>query len=295
MKSFLLFFLILANYQGYCQYVNDTVNTSVCKEADSVYHKPKPFSFLTDIPRDVAGFTSRSFNKKNLISLGIITVSTIGLIIIDPQVNHFIQNFSEHNNIESREDYSPLIRLKITGRETNIGKWPRNLNTAFYNIGQGSTVVLIAGGFFLKGKIKNDNRALQTSYQLLNSFIALGAGTQFIKYGSGRENPSDATSSRGVWRPFPSLNDFQNNKTKYDAFPSGHLATLIAAVTILSENYPEKKRIKSIGYAIAGLCGVAMINNGVHWISDYPLGIALGYGYGKFISKKRKHSQKLFE
>jgi hypothetical protein len=31
-----------------------------------------------------------------------------------------------------------------------------------------------------------------------------------------------------------------------------------------------------------------MINNGVHWASDFPLGFALGYGYGKYIAKKNK-------
>jgi len=31
-----------------------------------------------------------------------------------------------------------------------------------------------------------------------------------------------------------------------------------------------------------------MINNGVHWASDFPLGFALGYGYGKYITHKNK-------
>ena len=30
-----------------------------------------------------------------------------------------------------------------------------------------------------------------------------------------------------------------------------------------------------------GLLGYSMLNNGVHWASDYPLGIALGYAFGK--------------
>jgi hypothetical protein len=31
-----------------------------------------------------------------------------------------------------------------------------------------------------------------------------------------------------------------------------------------------------------------MINNGVHWASDFPLGIALGHGYGKYIARKAR-------
>ena len=29
-----------------------------------------------------------------------------------------------------------------------------------------------------------------------------------------------------------------------------------------------------------------MINNGVHWISDYPLGLAIGYTCGKIVSAR---------
>ena len=117
-------------------------------------------------------------------------------------------------------------------------------------------------------------------------FLALGVGTQLIKYSSGRENPTDASIPGGRWRPFPTMSVFQNNKPKYDAFPSGHLATFVSAITIIAENYPRIRWIKPIGYTIAGLIGFSMINNGVHWASDFPIGVALGYGFGKFISRK---------
>ncbi|MEO7490315.1 MAG: hypothetical protein ABIU77_24570 [Ferruginibacter sp.] len=47
-------------------------------------------------------------------------------------------------------------------------------------MGQGSSVVLMAAGFLIAGKIKNDNRALQTASQLGESFLAPGAGTQLM-------------------------------------------------------------------------------------------------------------------
>jgi hypothetical protein len=34
------------------------------------------------------------------------------------------------------------------------------------------------------------------------------------------------------------------------------------------------------------LASFAMMNHGVHWAGDYPPGFALGYGFGKFITKK---------
>jgi hypothetical protein len=67
----------------------------------------------------------------------------------------------------------------------------------------------------------------------------------------------------------------------YDAFPSGHLSTAMMTTTIISLNYPEYKFIKPLCYTLMGLCGFQMLNNGVHWMSDYPLALAIGYSFGK--------------
>ena len=261
---------------------------AMAQSGRSSFTKPKPFSFLTNIPSDVGGFTKRSFKQKNFSHLAAIAGSTVFLILADQSITNSVQDISDDHNIRSSEKFSPIINIKIGGKKTNIGKLPKNINTAFYFLGQGSSTMFMAAGFFVAGKIKKDNRALQTANQLTEAFITLGLGTQIMKYATGRENPSDATSDGGRWRPFPSLSDFQNNKPKFDAFPSGHLACFVSAVTIISNNYPEKKWIKPLGYTIAGLCSLAMLNNGVHWASDYPLGFALGYGFGKFISKKHR-------
>lgn len=253
-----------------------------------VYTKPRFFSFVTDIPKDFAGFTKNSFKKKQVKDWAILAGSTAFLFLADQSIANTVQTNFRKVGIHGEEDFSPIIQLKLGGKKTNIGKLPNNLNTAFYNFGQGSSTMLFAAGFFVLGKIKKDNRALHTASQLTEAFITLGAATQLIKYATGRENPNDATATRGRWRPFPSWSDFQNNKSRYDAFPSGHLATFVSTVTIIGENYPEIKWIKPVGYSIAAMICLSMINNGVHWASDYPLGFALGYGFGKFISKKTR-------
>jgi hypothetical protein len=252
-------------------------------------YKPATFSFLTHISGDAVGYVRQSFKKENFSKLAIVAASTGILLAFDQQITNGVQTFTSHHGIDGRESYSPLIQVNLFGKSTKLMKWPNNINTAFYNFGQGSSVVYMAAGFLLAGKIKNDPRALQTASQLVQSFLALGVGTQLLKYSTGRENPSDATVTGGRWRPFPSVSDFQNNKPKYDAYPSGHLATFVSAVTIVSENYPRKRWIKPVGYSIAGLLSFSMVNNGVHWASDFPLGFALGYGYGKYIAKKNKH------
>ncbi len=251
-----------------------------------IYKKPKYFSFLTNIPKDVVGFTKQSFKKQNYKTLTAIAGTTVFLLFADQSITNTVQSNFRKAHIQANEDYTPLAQFEIKEKSTTLWKKPNNINTAFYNLGQGSFSMMFAAGFYILGKVKKDNRALQTASQLTEAFIALGATTQLMKFATGRENPSDATASRGRWRPFPSFGNFQNNKPKYDAFPSGHLATFVSTVTIIGENYPEIKWIRPVGYGIAGLIGLSMINNGVHWASDFPLGIVLGYGFGKFISRK---------
>ncbi len=273
LKCYFLFSLLL-HFIGFAQ------------QPDNSFTKPKPFSFITSIPKDVAGFTRESFKRKNFSNLALLAGSSALLFLTDQSITNTVQDLAEDHRIISNEKFSPVISMNIGGKKTSFGKIPKNINTAFYELGQGSSAMYMAAGFFILGKIKKDNRALQTASQLTEAFIALGVVTQAMKYATGRENPSDATVRGGRWRPFPSWADFQNHKPRYDAFPSGHLASFVSAIAIISENYPEKKWIKKLGYSIAGLCCAAMINNGVHWASDYPLGFALGYGFGKFISKK---------
>ena len=102
------------------------------------------------------------------------------------------------------------------------------------------------------------------------------------------------TAPGGKWRPFPSLGEYQKNTPNYDAFPSGHLATMMTTVTVLADDYPEKKWIKPLGYTLIGLTGFAMMNTEVHWAGDYPLALAVGYLNGKIITGRHKHPKKPF-
>jgi hypothetical protein len=63
---------------------------------------------------------------------------------------------------------------------------------------------------------------------------------------------------------------------------------MIATVSVLSMNYPEKKWIKPVGYAVAALSSFAMMNTEVHWAGDYPLAIAIGYITAKIAVDRHK-------
>jgi membrane-associated PAP2 superfamily phosphatase len=144
-------------------------------------------------------------------------------------------------------------------------------------LGEGLPPLLISAGLLVHGEIANDNRSISVASQIIQSNIAMGLVTQVFKRATGHESPFVSTKSGGAWRPFPSFSSFQHNTPHYDAFPSGHLGTMMSTITVLTMNYPEKKWIKPVGYALMTLVGLAMINNGVHWAGDYPMAIGLGY------------------
>lgn len=116
--------------------------------------------------------------------------------------------------------------------------------------------------------------------------FAGGIITQALKHLTARESPFSSIQNRGKWKFFPNQKEYSKHVPHYDAFPSGHIATLMGAVTIISDNYPEYRFIRPAGYALCGLLGFAMVNNGVHWVSDYPLELAIGYVMGKAIVAK---------
>lgn len=64
--------------------------------------------------------------------------------------------------------------------------------------------------------------------------------------------------------------------------PSGHVMTATLTFTVLAERYPEYKvPLYSVGGVWISALMFQMINNGVHWASDYPLGIAMGWVIGR--------------
>ena len=158
--AFLLFFPCLLKAQQTDSlktrekiFINNTSSNEV------LYKKPKAFSFLTNIPADVAGFTKQSFKHNNLSNLGVIVASTAVLYFGDQCITNTLQDKFEDSKVVARESFSPFLRLKIGGKSTNIGKLPKNINTAFYDLGQGSSAMFMAAGFYIMGKINKDNRA----------------------------------------------------------------------------------------------------------------------------------------
>ena len=246
--------------------------------------KIKPLHFITNVPDNIFQIFKYPFGKTHYKNFLITVGATAVLIPFDIAVSKGVKHIGEQIHLSPETEYKVPIKFG----KTNILKIPQNLNSALYQLGEGGTSMLLAGGMYLYGKIKHDKTAEATASDLTETFFTMGITTQIIKRVTGRESPSEESllNKGGKLRPFPSIRNYQNNTSFYDAFPSGHLATMMATVTTMALNYPNKKWIKPVGYTLIGLTGFAMVNNDVHWLSDYPLALALGYVSAKITYMK---------
>jgi len=69
-------------------------------------------------------------------------------------------------------------------------------------------------------------------------------------------------------------------------FPSGHTSRSFAIAAVFADRYG--RRAGWIGYPIAGLVGLATIEQDTHWASDVVAGAALGLAIGKGIASRHR-------
>ncbi|MDQ0477558.1 phosphatase PAP2 family protein [Chryseobacterium sp. MDT2-18] len=244
-----------------------------------IYQKPRISDIYRKIPKNFVGVgenvVSTNIYGYSLLALG----STIALVAVDPAILNMGRRLGESVGFSEDHTYYNLGPLKII---------PGDIGSFVYFMGNGSTFILIGAGLATYGLITDDYRAQSTSMQLVQSVLLSGLFSQPLKRLSGRESPFETAKSgrnHSNWNPMPSFPAYQKNTSKYDAMPSGHLTTGIAAWIVLSENYPEKKWIKPLGFSLMGLMSFEMVQSKVHWASDYPIAILLGYLIGKNVAK----------
>ncbi len=245
-----------------------------------LYGRPGPIDFITHIPSNQVLFFKDTFRRQNTVPILIVVGSTALLIWKDQEIVDEAQRFGSRNGISQNSDQSSRHGIQIGSQKLEIGL-PSNTGEAMYFLGDGWLHFGIAAGFLGTGLIARDNRALQTSSQIVEAIFSSGLIVQVVKHVTGRESPFTTDTPGGVWRFFPNQFDYHQNVARYDAMPSGHLAAATATSTVIILNYPEYPVLKPICYGLLGALSYQMLNNGVHWAGDYPLAIALGYSFGK--------------
>lgn len=242
--------------------------------------KPDTFDFFFNFIDDLPIFIDRIDPVENAWPLFWIATSTLLLVEYDQEILDSSKRFSQELGLISDEvtgrEGETVIDFSYIGLDLPV-RIPSNLNSMMYFIGDGITHISIVAGLSIYGNNNNDFRANNTASQIMESILVTGTVVQILKRTTGRESPYRRTEDGGRWDLFPNQADYSENVSRYDAFPSGHLATAMATTTVLAANYPEKTWIKPTGYTLMGLLGFSMLNNEVHWASDYPLGIAIGW------------------
>jgi hypothetical protein len=147
-------------------------------------------------------------------------------------------------------------------------------------MGDGTPHFGAAAAFALFGAVTGDRRAIRTSSQIAEALVGTALVVHTLKRITGRQRPSRATHPRGVWDCFPSQREYNRSVSRFDAFPSGHLSTTVATLTVIMENYPEATWLRPISYTAMGLVAFGLVNKGMHWYSDFPLAFAIGHLIG---------------
>ncbi len=230
---------------------------------------PGFFDPVLNIPRDWADYCTSFVDEDHLPLMSLIASSTVLLTLTDYQT---WQPFKKWYHS------SPAVE---------------KINDGFVFLGDGKFLFSAAGAFLAYGVVANDKRALRTASQSIEVVLACGGVVQILKHLTGRESPIVSTVPTGIWKLFPNQIEYANHVPHYDAFPSGHLSTALGLLIVIANNYPEQKWIRPLGYVACAGISVGLVTTSIHWWSDYPLAIALGYGFGTLLSPKEGHADDL--
>ena len=250
----------------------------------------RPFDALFNGPGYILEFTGETFRTENILGMVYMTAGTAGLIATDGWTYERSMEVGDAVGLEHRNEKTLVghFHAPVLHNQVSILELPSNKAGVIYFMGNGWAHALVISGFLGYGVAAGSNRALHTASQILEGLASNGLVVVALKMASGRESPQERTSRNGTWRPFRNPSQFFGHAIRYDAMPSGHLANYMSTVTIIAENYPEQKWINPLAYLLMVPLGFQMVNSGVHWYSDYPLGIYMGYTFGKIVARGGK-------
>ncbi|OQW51882.1 MAG: hypothetical protein A4S09_09445 [Proteobacteria bacterium SG_bin7] len=228
--------------------------------------EPKPYHMFTKLPSDLKVWWRETFRKESL---------------------PYVLTLSAASGLLLQTDYETWQITKVKFDEDK--RW-RDFMIDTEKFGGGYFQIGTALSFMGFGYLFDNKRARRTSFQIAESIFASGILVQVSKRSTGRESPKSSLEKTGRWRPFPSPQEYAGHVRDYDAVPSGHLSSALTTLVVVQENYPEYKWIPWVGYPLIGLLCLSFSATSIHWWSDYPLGIYLGYHFGKIVTRNNNET-----
>ena len=237
---------------------------------------------FTKVPQTSIYTFKTSFSKEAIPGWAVVIGSTAVLYYYDEKLFRGSEQVGRDLGIGNKDNTKPMISMN--GQD--LLRLPSDTGSALYFLGDGWMHLGIAGSIMGYGYAKDRSYEVNTGIILFHGILVSTIFNQTLKRSFGRESPNVKTQERGAWRPFPSFNEYNSKTAEHDAMPSGHVMTATLTFTILAERYPDQKvPIYSVGGVWISALMFQMMNNGVHWASDYPLGIAMGWVIGKASTK----------
>lgn len=223
------------------------------------------YQMFTQVPSDYYLFLKDSFSKEKIPTFVKLAILTGSLMSID-QPGWKLQHSLFTNSALDRK-YSDMA----------------------IEMGNGKYQLCLAALFALQGTIFDDAKSLKTASNIVEAALTTGLFVQLLKRVTGRESPVASTQPGGDWELLPSPKQYQKNQPRYYSFPSGHLSTATAIITVIENNYPDALWLKPVGYSLLGVLGISLVNEGMHWYSDLPLAYFIGYTFGNIVAPQ--HNQ----
>ncbi len=235
-------------------------------------------SVLFEIPTTSMDALNTGFSKKAIPWWAGIISSTLVLYNNDEVI---LENWQREGRAAGLGN-TDKTKAVLSAGEIDLLRLPTDTASWMYFLGDGWMHFGISAGFLLNGQFNDNVRAYNTGLRIAHGMATSTIFSQILKRAFGRQSPYVKTEPFGKWSPFPSIPEYQAHTANYDAMPSGHVMTATLTFTIINEAYPEYSNyVVPLAVTWVTALGFQMVNNGVHWASDYPLGIAMGYVFGK--------------
>jgi hypothetical protein len=268
LKFIFAFFYLGATFS----YAQDAASNDQTKSEFIDYKK-----VITEIPKTSWMSLQRSFSRESIPDWAAIIGSTAILYHNDEVILKDVQRSGRDLGVGNDDNTKSILSLG----DIDIIRLPTDAGSFMYFLGDGWMHGSIAAGFLANGYFNHNSRAFNTGLQLGHGMIVSTMFNQFLKRSFGRESPYVKSEPYGRWSPYPSVPEYQQHTSRYDGMPSGHVMTTTMVFTIINENYPEYSYfIVPLGVTWTSVLAWEMVNNGVHWAADYPLGIAMGFVFG---------------
>jgi membrane-associated phospholipid phosphatase len=133
--------------------------------------------------------------------------------------------------------------------------------------GRPQLAVPALGGLWAAGQLSGQAPLSRSAVRIGGGLLAAGVANGTLKYGLGRERPSDTDDPMRL-RPF-------NPENRWQAFPSGHATVAFSLATGIAHE-ARQPLVTAAVFTGAGLVAWSRVYDDKHWTSDAVGGALLG-------------------